>query len=88
MSASYDIKEWDWIKGITAIESKNQVVIFGRRTLSDPWYLYTFQRNLDGTVKETRMDAPCQHDMLLGYYKLITVVQKGKELLALLCFLL
>ena len=85
MSASIDIKEWRWTSAITAIESKNQVVICGQRTISDPWSLYTFQRNLDGTVEETWMDDPCQHGIVLGYYKLRTVVQNGKELVAVLC---
>ena len=85
MSASFDIKDWRWISAITAIESKNQVVFCGERTLFDPCYLYTYKRNLDGTVEEARMDDPCQHDALLGYYRLITVVQNGKELLAVLC---
>ena len=64
---------------ITAIESKNQVVILGQRAKSDPWSLYTFQNNPDGHLVETRMDAPCQHDIL---FNLTTVVQNGKELLA------
>ena len=85
MSAAFDIKEWLSISVITAIESKNQVVVSGRRTLSDPSSLYTYQRNLDGTVEETRMDAPCQHYALLEYYKLVTAVQNGKELIAMLC---
>ena len=80
------MKEWKWISAITAIESKNQVVFCGRRTLSDPWYLCTFQKNLDGKV-ETRMKAPCQHEFPLGYYELITVVQNGKELVAVFCYL-
>ena len=83
MSASYDMKMWLLIKTITAIESKNQVVIHGRRTESDPWSLYTYQRNLDGTVEDTPMDPPCQHDTFI--YSLITVVRNGKELLAVLC---
>ena len=73
------------MSAITAIESKNQVVILGQRTTSDPWSLYTYQRNLDGTVEETRMNAPCQRDTLFAYFKLVTVVQNGKELLAVLC---
>ena len=85
MSGTFDIKEWNWITPITAIESKNQVVVSGQRTESDPASLYTFQRNLDGTVEETWMDSPCQHDDLLAYYSLTTVVQNGKELLAVLC---
>ena len=84
MSASYDMKEWLRIsRRITAIESKNQVVICGMRTLSDPCYLYTYQRNLDGTVKETRMDGTCQLSAFC--YRLITVVQNRKELLTVLC---
>ena len=83
MSGTFDIKEWGRISLITAIESKNQVVFYGRRTESDPFYLYTYQRNLDGTVEETRMDPTCQHVSLA--YKLIIVVQNGKELLAVLC---
>ena len=83
MSASYDMKMWWLMRAFTAIESKNQVVIHGLRTISDPFYLYTFQRNLDGTVEETRMDSPCQHNTFI--YSLITVVQNGKELLAVAC---
>ena len=85
MSASFDIKEWWWITPITAIESKNQVVIGGQRTESDPQYLYTFQNNPDGQLVETRMDTPCQHHAFSSFYNLITVVQNGKELLALYC---
>ena len=85
MSASCDIKAHFGITPITAIESKNQVVFCGQRTISDPWYLYTYHRNLDGTVEETRMDLPCQHDGPFGWYKLVTVVQNGKELVAVLC---
>ena len=86
MSASCDIKDWGWIcTTITAIESKNQVVVSGQRTESDPRSPYTYQRNLDGTVEETPIDPPCQHDDPYGYYRLITVVQNGKELLAVLC---
>ena len=80
MSAYYDIKE-SGLSSITAIESKNQVLFHGQRTESDPVSLYTYQ--LDGTVEE--IYSPCQHDPLRGYYKLITVVQNGKELLAVLC---
>ena len=85
MSGTFDIKEWWGMDTITAIESKNQVVILGQRTESDPFYLYTYQRNLDGTVEETRKNAPCQHDGPFGWYKLVTVVQNGKELLTVLC---
>ena len=70
---------------ITAIESKNKVMFHGQKTESDPCSLYTYQKNQDGTVEETRMDGPCQHDILPGCYRLDTVVQNGKELLAVLC---
>ena len=70
-------------RGMTAIESKNQVVTHGQRTESDPRSLYMFHNNLDGRLEETRMDAPCQH--YTGFRGLTTVVQNLKELLALLC---
>ena len=38
-----------------------------------------------GRWRRLRMDPPCQHDFLIIYYKLITVVQNGKELVAVLC---
>ena len=81
MSAPLDIKEWRWIQAITAIESRNQVVILGQRSPSDPCSLYTFQNNLDGELVKRLVDAPCQH----AFYDVITVVQKKKELLALSC---
>ena len=84
MSASFDIKDWWWIGGMTVIESKNQVVIYGQRTESDPWYLYTFQKNLDGYLVETQMDTPCQHDA--PFITLTTVVQNRKELLTVGCY--
>ena len=93
MLESFDLKDWystgrihEWWKsgGITAIESKNQVVIHDQRTVSDPWSLYMFQNNLDGGLVETRMDAPCQHNPFWTP-SLITVIQNGKELLAVLC---
>ena len=36
-------------------------------------------------MEETPIDRPCQHDTPLRYYRLVTVVQNGKELLAVLC---
>ena len=75
------MKEWWWIRVITAIELKNQVVIHGRRTESDPRSLYTYQ--LDGMVEETQVAALCQHGTFI--YGLITVVRNGKELVAVLC---
>ena len=71
MSASFDIKAWNWISGITAIESKNQVVFRCRRNESDHFSLYTFQNNPDGELVETWMDYPCQHGFP-GFYSLIT----------------
>ena len=83
MSKSFDIKEWDRVGAITAIESKNQVVIIGRKDTSDLWSLHTFQNNLDGKLVEKWMDSPCPH--FVSIYSLITVVQNGEELLAVLC---
>ena len=73
------------MSSITAIQSKNQVVVSGQRHGPDPYSLYTYQRNLDRTVEETRINAPCKHDYPFGRYRLITVVQNGKDLLAMLC---
>ena len=77
------MKEWDWIRDITGLESKNQVVICGRRDKSDPASLYMFQNNPDGELVETRMDRPCPH--YTDFNRLTTVVLNGKELLAVSC---
>ena len=83
MTESFDIKNWYSVWAITAIESKNQVVIFGRRDILGPLSLYMFQNNPDGQLVETQMDAPCQH--YGSYTILISMVQNGKELLAVSC---
>ena len=82
MSESFDMRKWWYLSSITAIESKNQVVILGRRSESRPWSLYMFQNNINGELVETRMDYHCQH---FASFPLITVVQNGKELIAVLC---
>ena len=84
LSASFDIKAWNWISTITAIESKNQVMFCGQRNESDHWSLCTFQNNLDRELEETRMDITCQHGRPV-FYRLTPVVQNGKELLAVSC---
>ena len=81
MLKAFHIRHWRWIEAITVIESKNQVVIWGGTTESDIESLFTFQNNLDDEP-QTRMNAPCQH----GVKALITVVQNGKELLAVPCW--
>ena len=85
MSASFGIKEWYWITGVTVIESKNQVVICGRKNESSHSSLCTFKKNMDEELVETRMDAPCQHGSFVTFYNLITVVQNEKELIAICC---
>ena len=85
MLASFDIKELRQISPITAIESKNQMVFFGRRTISDTWSVYMYLKNLVGTVDVTQMDTPCQHDTPFYCYNPVTLVQNGKELLTVFC---
>ena len=85
MLESFALKESGLINYITAIESKNQLLICSRAPLLGPCSVYTLHKNVDGTVDETRMDAPCQHGVLIRGHNLVTVVQSGKELLAVLC---
>ena len=85
MLKSFDIKNWIGITTNTAMESRNQVVIYGRRDMFDPWSLYTFQNNLDGEIAVTRMNAPCHHHPVIPLIGLVTVVQNGEEMLVMSC---
>ena len=85
MSESFDSNRWYFLRGMTAIDSKNQVVILGWKDSSDPLSLNTFQNNLDGELVEAQMKAPCQHQNSYYLHCLITVVQLRKELLTVSC---
>ena len=81
--ASFDIDEWHDIQRIAVIESKNQVVIYGRRLETSPYSLYMTQHNEAGEFVETLMDYPCQYYSYLT--SLFTVVRGGKDLFAVSC---